>query len=93
MIRKDSCFLEGIDRASVPWSPVLDKDACTECHACHAFCKQGVYELHDGIVDVTNPTACVLFCEACSSKCPAGAISFPDRISILKTMTRSRRGH
>lgn len=74
--------MEGIPRNEVQWFPTIDRDKCTGCGACAAFCHKGVYRSDDQ-VEVVNPYSCVVGCTGCVSQCPEGAISFPS----LRTLT------
>lgn len=58
------------------WYPVIDREKCISCGKCHDFCLFGVYSLEDGVVKVSQPTACKNNCPACARVCPVGAVIF-----------------
>lgn len=58
------------------WYPVIDRQRCINCGKCHDFCLFGVYSIQEGVVQVTQPTACKNNCPACARVCPVGAVIF-----------------
>ena len=79
-----------IPREKIPWNPTIDRVKCTGCGTCVEFCHNGVYESDGDKAKVAHPTACVVGCTGCLSKCPEGAISFPDQKEFLETLRRLR---
>ncbi len=67
-----------VSREEIEWYPTVDAERCTGCRVCVEFCPRNVYRLSDAGAEVENPYRCVLLCSKCASKCPAGAISFPN---------------
>jgi len=62
----------------VPWYPLIDRQRCTNCGQCAAFCLFDVYRRDaDGTVRVENPQNCKNNCPACARICPQAAIIFP----------------
>jgi Pyruvate/2-oxoacid:ferredoxin oxidoreductase delta subunit len=60
------------------WFPVIDRERCTNCGQCLAFCLFSVYEKDiQGRVGVKNPQNCKTDCPACARVCPSTAIIFP----------------
>ncbi len=60
------------------WFPVVDRERCSDCGQCLAFCLFGVYARDaDGRVTVVAPGNCKDGCPACARICPQGAIVFP----------------
>lgn len=66
-----------IEEGTDAWTPVLDKERCTECGKCHDFCLFGVYTIENKKVQVTQPQSCKNNCPACARMCPNKAIIFP----------------
>jgi NAD-dependent dihydropyrimidine dehydrogenase PreA subunit len=79
-----------IPRKDIPWNPTIDEAKCTGCGTCAEFCHHSVYELEGDKAKVVRPTDCVVGCTGCQSKCPEGAISFPDMKEFVETMRRLR---
>lgn len=90
MSRKKNAKSGGIPREEIPWNPTIDAEKCTGCEICAEFCQHGVYKTIDDKVRVSNPTACVVGCTGCLTKCPEGAISFPDQKEFVETLRRLR---
>jgi len=87
---KDPKSSKKIPREAIPWNPTIDAEKCTGCGTCADFCQHGVYELDGDKANVSNPTGCVVGCTGCLSKCPEGAISFPDSKDFIETLRRLR---
>lgn len=81
----------GIDRATIPWYPVIDDQECTGCGACMEFCANDIFELSDGIMKVKNPLNCVVGCDKCASECQTSALSFPSKESLVAWIREARR--
>ncbi len=92
----------GIPRSEIPWFPKINTDKCTGCLTCVNFCQNGVYTVEENPNPdrsslrrwdklkkrprVENPFNCVVGCSACAQLCPVGAIEFPERKEIVKTI-------
>ena len=76
-LRKRKVILK--PRTEIDWYPRIDPEKCNGCKICFDFCKKGVYTVKAGGMIVANPYECVLMCSKCMSKCPRGAIDFPDK--------------
>lgn len=57
----------------VAYSITINRELCTKCGLCEAFCPTEVYDLVDGAPQATRVEAC-WGCETCSGNCPVGAI-------------------
>lgn len=70
-----------VDRDKIEWYPTLDPERCIGCQVCFTFCPKQVYTLDEasGKSVVSRPYECVVLCSGCVTKCPVGAISFPQR--------------
>ena len=79
-----------IPREEIPWNPKIDAEKCTGCGTCVDFCHHAVFKLDGDKAEVANPTGCVVGCTGCQSKCPEGALSFPDTKEFVETMRRLR---
>lgn len=66
-------------REEIAWNPAVDEAACVGCGVCHDFCPHQVYAMREGKAVVVRPTECVILCSNCMPKCPAGAITFPEK--------------
>jgi NAD-dependent dihydropyrimidine dehydrogenase PreA subunit len=77
-------------REEIDWYPRINPDLCIKCGSCAEFCMHGVYSRQGGKIVVSQPYECIVGCEACKYRCPAGAISFPSR-EELKQMLRTLR--
>lgn len=80
---------KGIPRKEIPWYPAIDEVKCTACGTCVDFCQHGVYVIEDK-ARVANPLGCIVGCTGCVSKCPEGAISFPDLREFTEALRRLR---
>lgn len=81
---------KAIPREEIPWNPTVIEEKCTGCGTCVEFCQHGVYELQEDKAAVVNPTECIVGCTGCLSKCPEGAISFPDQKEFIEKMRKLR---
>jgi NAD-dependent dihydropyrimidine dehydrogenase PreA subunit len=71
---------KGIDRNMIKWFPTIDKSICGNCKVCLEICPMKVYKINDNKeVIVAYPYRCIVSCSFCVTKCPDGAISFPDK--------------
>ncbi|MEH7275418.1 4Fe-4S dicluster domain-containing protein, partial [Neobacillus vireti] len=61
------------------FSVELDKDKCTLCQACFSLCKEEVFQLKDGTLQIEN-NKCV-GCLSCAEVCPENAIEILAGIS------------
>lgn len=62
---------------SKSWYPVIDYANCTECGACTAKCKHGVYDQDKAPMPVVvKPENCIHGCTGCGSLCSADAIRY-----------------
>lgn len=66
----------------------MDRETCDDCRVCLEFCRQGVYGLVDGVVQVVKRDGCMPGCSHCATLCEAGALTFPS----LDELRASRRG-
>jgi len=57
---------------NLPFTPVVDNDACTECEECISVCPAGAISLN-GKIQI-NAEFCI-FCCACIKTCPVECIS------------------
>lgn len=80
----------GIPREEIPWYPVIDEDLCNNCAACMDFCSNDVFAEGDLSTIVANPYNCVVGCAACKTECETGAISFPSKEELVKTLNELR---
>lgn len=51
----------------------IDRDLCTGCGLCEAFCPVNVFEMHGSEVQALRPLEC-WGCETCAGQCPVHAI-------------------
>jgi NAD-dependent dihydropyrimidine dehydrogenase PreA subunit len=79
-----------IPREEIPWFPTIDAEKCTGCGTCADFCQHGVYELDGEKAKLSNKFGCIVGCTGCLSKCPEGAISFPDQKEFVEVLRRIR---
>ena len=82
-----------IPREEIPWYPTIDPNKCTGCGTCVDFCHHAVYSTEGDKAKVSNPFGCVVGCTGCLSKCPEGAISFPDQKEFIETLRKVRERH
>jgi NAD-dependent dihydropyrimidine dehydrogenase PreA subunit len=81
-----------VPREKIPWFPAIAAERCTSCGICSDFCPHNVYEkiaVPPGVV-VKDPYACVVGCNNCESRCPEGAITFPDLEAITELIHKLR---
>lgn len=82
-----------IPREEIPWNPTIDLEKCTGCGTCVDFCHHAVYALEGDKAKVSDPLGCVVGCTGCLTKCPTGAISFPDQKEFIETLRKIRERH
>lgn len=82
-----------IPREEIPWKPTIDVEKCGGCGTCVDFCQHGVYVIDGERAKVANPTGCIVGCNGCQSKCPEGAISFPDLKEFAEMLRKLRAGN
>lgn len=69
-----------LPRDQIEWYPTIDHERCQGCRVCLEFCPKGVFaEDGQNNVIVSRPYECAMLCSGCETRCPHGAISFPDR--------------
>ncbi len=80
----------GLERAKIPWLPLIDPDACNACGACRDFCPNGVFAMCElaGVMEVVAPLNCVVLCDKCAPACPTEAIHFPDKAATRREISR-----
>lgn len=64
--------MTAVNEEQVAYAITIDKNACTACGLCEAFCPVNVFEMHDEPVAV-RPQDC-WGCETCAGQCPSQAI-------------------
>jgi NAD-dependent dihydropyrimidine dehydrogenase PreA subunit len=81
-----------IPREKIPWHPTIDYGLCTADQECLKFCRHDVFAWDEnaGRVVVTNPTGCIVGCDACAQICPVGSISFPSEEGLREALRRLR---
>jgi len=80
----------GFPRKEIPWYPRIDFQLCTNCGLCAKFCEHHVYAREGEKVAVAQPYNCLVGCQSCGPKCPAGAIKFPSRDELKQTLKSLR---
>jgi NAD-dependent dihydropyrimidine dehydrogenase PreA subunit len=82
----------GIARRKIDWAPSIDYEVCLNDRVCLDFCKNEVFAWNgqETRVEVVNPLNCVPGCTSCAQLCPAGAIRFPDREELKRTIRQLR---
>lgn len=86
----------GVPRKEIPWAPMIDYSKCDLCGGepqCLKFCPHNVYgvEGQPKKLTVKNSGNCVVFCRSCMKVCASGALGFPSKPEVLKTI-REKRG-
>ena len=68
-------------RASIPWFPSIDYDACLKDLKCVNFCPQDVFEwdVATGRPVVAHALRCLPGCTICLDGCDTGALSLPTK--------------
>ena len=61
------------NEADVAYSIHIDRDVCTGCGLCEAFCPVNVFEMENGEPVAVRPLDC-WGCETCAGQCPVYAI-------------------
>jgi NAD-dependent dihydropyrimidine dehydrogenase PreA subunit len=81
---RDNRMPKTVSREKIPWFPTVDPGRCTGCRVCLDFCSYGVYGWDEelGIAAVRRPYECIVGCNGCEDRCPAGAITFPDPVAV-----------
>ncbi len=80
----------GIPRASIPWFPTVDEQACIGCSLCFVTCGRGVYDIRGRKAVAVKPYECMVGCSTCAAVCPADAIRFPAR-SVVQRVEREHK--
>jgi len=77
-----------IPREKIQWFPTIDYRLCTGDQECLKFCRNDVFEWDaaEARMVVTNPSGCVVGCDACTQICPVGAITFPAKEDLRKAL-------
>ncbi len=75
-----------VSREQIEWYPTIDPEKCSGCGICFEFCPKGCFSMvsDENKVQVSAPYECVVLCNKCMSKCPQGAISFPNKEDFEK---------
>ncbi len=83
----------GMDRAGIPWYPIIDEKKCTGCGMCVVTCseKRNVFgfDVEKKKALVLYPNNCMVGCNNCQISCLWNAISYPENaLSQIKDLAK-----